>query len=52
MNKKVGFIGCGKMASAIIGGVLSSEFLKNEDIMASERNETYTRRNKSKKTKS
>lgn len=39
MNKKVGFIGCGKMASAIIGGVLSSEFLKNEDIMASERNE-------------
>ena len=27
------------MASAIIGGVLSSEFLKNEDIMASERNE-------------
>lgn len=39
MNKKIGFIGCGKMAGAIIGGVISSEFLKNNDILASERNE-------------
>ena len=28
MNKKLGFIGCGKMASAIIGGVISSKFLR------------------------
>lgn len=36
--KKLGFIGCGKMASAIINGVLKSSFLKNEDIIASELN--------------
>ena len=39
MNKKIGFIGCGKMASAIIGGVIASEFIKSEDITASEINE-------------
>ena len=39
MNKKLlGFIGCGKMASAIIGGVLSSGFMQKESIQASERN--------------
>ena len=36
MNKKIGFIGCGKMASAIIGGVLSSKFLSAQEIQASE----------------
>jgi len=36
MNKKIGFIGCGKMASAIIGGVLSSKFMGANDIIASE----------------
>lgn len=37
MNKKIGFIGCGKMASAIIGGVISSKFVDATDIAASER---------------
>ena len=44
MNKneiKVGFIGCGHMASAIIKGVLDSEFLDNTQIIASEINEEF-----------
>ena len=36
MNKKIGFIGCGKMASAIIGGVISSKFVNSSYIIASE----------------
>lgn len=36
MNKKIGFIGCGKMASAIIGGVLASKFLAADEIQAAE----------------
>ncbi|MCR5265551.1 MAG: pyrroline-5-carboxylate reductase [Cyanobacteria bacterium RUI128] len=44
MNKKLlGFIGCGKMASAIIGGVLSSGFAQNENIQASERSEEHAK---------
>ncbi|HNW25704.1 MAG TPA: pyrroline-5-carboxylate reductase [Candidatus Gastranaerophilaceae bacterium] len=33
---KVGFIGCGKMANAMIKGVLSSGFLGSDNIIASE----------------
>lgn len=35
MEKKIGFIGCGSMANAMIGGILSSGALKPEDIVAS-----------------
>lgn len=38
MDKKIGFIGCGHMASAIIKGVLDSKFLANTQIIASEIN--------------
>ena len=35
MNKKLGFIGCGNMAKAMIGGILSSGVIKNSQIIAS-----------------
>ena len=37
--KKLGFIGCGKMASSIIGGCLCSKNFEKTDIIASEINE-------------
>ena len=33
-DKKIGFIGAGKMASAIIGGIVKSEFAPSENIFA------------------
>jgi len=37
MNRKVGFIGVGNMASAIIGGVASADLIPRSDIIASAR---------------
>ena len=36
MNKKIGFIGSGKMASAIIKGLLAQNFTASENIIASQ----------------
>jgi pyrroline-5-carboxylate reductase len=41
MGANVGFIGCGKMASAIIKGILDSGFLTADKIMASEVTEEF-----------
>ncbi|MGD6857457.1 pyrroline-5-carboxylate reductase [Bacillus infantis] len=40
MDKKIGFIGCGKMAQAIIGGMLNSGIARPDDIVASARTES------------
>lgn len=35
MNKKIGFIGCGNMAKAMIKGIINSKLIKTENIYAS-----------------
>lgn len=35
MNKKIGFIGCGNMGKAILGGILNSKVAKTDDIFVS-----------------
>lgn len=41
MNKKIGFIGCGKMAQAMIGGLINSKLVENDQIYVSAKsNET------------
>lgn len=39
MNKKIGFIGCGNMGKAILGGILNSKKIAKEDILVSTRSE-------------
>lgn len=39
MNKNIGFIGCGKMAGAIIAGILNAKLVLPEKIMASAQSE-------------
>ena len=46
IGQKVGFIGCGKMASAIIKGVLDSKFLNPSQIIASEVSEEFAQAKK------
>ncbi len=40
MSKEIGFIGCGNMASAMIGGIIKSNIFKAGEIIASDSSET------------
>ena len=35
MNKTIGFIGCGNMAQAMIGGIVKSNLVSSEKVIAS-----------------
>lgn len=48
MRNKLGFIGCGKMANAIINGVLNSGFFKKDEIFASVKTQESLNSNKDK----
>lgn len=36
MNRKIGFIGCGNMAKAMIGGIVESQLVTPQDVIASD----------------
>lgn len=44
MSKKIGFIGCGNMGSAMVGGLIKSEFVNKKDIIISAKTEASTKR--------
>ncbi len=48
MNKKIGFVGCGNMGSAMVGGILNSGLLDSKDIIASCKRESSARNLKEK----
>jgi len=48
MSKKVGFIGCGNMGSAMVGGLIKSGFIKKQDIIISTKTKTSAKRLKEK----
>ena len=37
---KIGFVGCGNMATAIIKGIIKKQIIEEENIMASEKTKT------------
>ena len=45
---KIGFIGCGNMASAMIGGILKNHVASPEDILASAKTEESRQRSREK----
>lgn len=44
MSKKIGFIGCGNMGSAMVGGLIKSGFVTADDIIVSTKTETSSKR--------
>ena len=44
MSKVIGFIGCGNMGSAMLGGLISSGFQKAEDIIVSTHTEASAKK--------
>lgn len=46
MDKKIAFLGCGNMASAMIGGILESTMISAQNIMVTARTETTLKKAK------
>ena len=44
MSKKIGFIGCGNMGSAMVGGLIKSGFVTSDDIIVSTKTEASSKR--------
>ncbi|HEY5525170.1 MAG TPA: pyrroline-5-carboxylate reductase [Clostridium sp.] len=44
MSKKVGFIGCGNMGSAMVAGLIKSGFVNKEDLIISTKTESSAKR--------
>ena len=44
MSKKIGFIGCGNMGSAMVGGLIKSGFVSADDIIVSTKTEASSKK--------